>query len=110
MSELGDLAELELDGRLTPEDVHENLELGLVFVDLGDLAREVGERTFFDPHGLALFVLETRTGLLRGLDPLDLDLKYSLHRAPRRREGLGPGTDEAGDAGRVADRGPRVVV
>src|SRR5580698_10319578 len=27
MSELGDLAELELDGRLTPEDVHEHLEL-----------------------------------------------------------------------------------
>src|SRR5580698_10465513 len=32
-SELGDLAELELDGRLTPEDVHEHLELQLVFVD-----------------------------------------------------------------------------
>src|SRR5579862_1475272 len=87
MSELGDLAELELDGRLTPEDVHENLELRLVFVDLGDLAREVGERTFFHPHGLALFVLESRAGLLRGLDTLDLDLQDALDLAPRKGEG-----------------------
>src|SRR6202035_4578985 len=39
--ELRDLAELELDRRLAAEDVDEDLELELVLVDLGNLAREV---------------------------------------------------------------------
>src|SRR5688572_19367532 len=56
--QLGDFGELELDGRLPPEDVHEHLELELVLVDLDDLAGEVGERAFLDPHGLAHLVLE----------------------------------------------------
>src|ERR1700689_175883 len=46
--QLGDLAELELDRRLPAEDVDQHLELELVFVDFGDLAREVGERPFLD--------------------------------------------------------------
>src|SRR3974377_1703320 len=37
--ELGDLAELELHGGLAAEDVHEHLQLQLVFVDLVALAR-----------------------------------------------------------------------
>src|SRR5580658_3132169 len=57
-SELGDLAELELDGRLTPEDVHEHLEFQLVFVDLVDLSREVGEGAFLHPDRLAHLVLQ----------------------------------------------------
>src|SRR3546814_311625 len=60
--ELGDLGELELDGRLTPEDVDEDLELELVLVDLDDLAGEVGEGAFLDPDGLAHLVLEAGLG------------------------------------------------
>src|SRR3546814_6943281 len=60
--ELGDLGELELDGRLTPEDVDEDLELELVIVDLDDLAGEVGEGAFLDPDGLAHLVLEAGLG------------------------------------------------
>src|ERR1700730_9400746 len=41
--ELCDLAEFELDRGLPAEDVDQDLELQLILVDLGDLAREVGE-------------------------------------------------------------------
>src|SRR6188474_3256787 len=57
-SELGDLAEVHLDERLAPEDVHQDLELHVVGVDLGDLAGEVGERAFLHADALADLVLE----------------------------------------------------
>ena len=66
--ELGDLAELELDRGLPPEDVDQHLELELVLVDLDDLAGEVGERALVDPDRLAVLVLEA------GLAPLRRDL------------------------------------
>src|SRR5580692_9776200 len=62
--ELGDLAELELDRGLPAEDIDQHLELELVLVDLGDLAREVGERALLDPHRLVDLVLEARPPLL----------------------------------------------
>src|SRR5437870_4765600 len=68
--ELGDLAELELDRRLAAEDVHQDLELELVLVDLRDLAREIGEGTLANPDALAHVVLEPRPGLLRCLRSL----------------------------------------
>ena len=42
--ELLDLVEPELDRNLPLEDVHQNLELLLIGVDVDDLAVEVGER------------------------------------------------------------------
>src|SRR5215211_4188802 len=45
LSELRDLAELELDWCLTSEDVHEHRELRTGDVDVGDRAVEVGERS-----------------------------------------------------------------
>src|SRR5438270_5929423 len=80
--ELGDLAELELDGRLPPEDVDEHLELELVFVDLGDLAREVGEGPLADPHALAHLVLQAGSALLLRFEALDLDLEDVLDLGP----------------------------
>src|SRR5579875_2923556 len=55
--ELRHMGEVELDGRLAPEDVDQHLELQLVFVDLGDRAAEVGEGPLADPHRLAQLVL-----------------------------------------------------
>src|SRR3546814_18230569 len=60
--ELGDLGELELDGRLAAEDVDEDLELELVLVDLDAPAGEVGAGAFLDPDGLAHLVLEAGLG------------------------------------------------
>src|SRR5580704_11736294 len=110
--ELGDLAELEFDRGLPAEDVDQHLELELVLVDLGDLAREVGERAFLDPHRLVDLVLEARPPLLgrRAGHALDLDLEDVLHLAPRQRGRLGAWADEAGHTRRVADGPPRVVV
>src|SRR5690242_7435671 len=76
-SELGDLAELELDGRLPPEDVDQHLQLQLVGVDLHDLAREVGERPLPHPDALARLVLEA------GLAGLDDALAVALGRQER---------------------------
>ena len=59
-SELGYLAELELDRGLATEDVDEHLQLKLVLVDLGNLAGEVGERTLLDSNRVADLVLEAR--------------------------------------------------
>src|SRR4029079_1855242 len=63
--QLGDLAEVHLDERLPPEDVDQDLELHVVGVDLGDLAREVGERAFLDAHALTDLVLQPRLGQRR---------------------------------------------
>src|ERR671911_261733 len=109
--ELGDLAELELDRGLAPEDVDQHLELELVFVDLDDLAGEVGERAFLDPHGLAHLVLETGLGALRHLLlGAALEDEERLDVAPGQRRRLGALADEPGHARRVADDEPRLVV
>src|SRR4051794_28250292 len=65
-SQLGDVAELELNGSLASEDVHEHLELRAVDVDLADDAVEVREWPGDDAHLLADFVLEPRPHLLLG--------------------------------------------
>src|SRR5580693_993071 len=110
--ELRDLAEFELDRRLPAEDVDQHLELELVLVDLRDLAREVGERPFLDPDRLVDLVLEAGPGALGGAAPPTflLHLEDVLDFAPRQRRRLGAGSDEPGDARRVADRTPGVVV
>src|SRR5580704_13739767 len=109
--ELGDLAEFELDRRLPAEDVDQHLELELVLVDLGDLAREVGERAFLDPHRLVDLVLEPGAAALRArLGALDLDLEDVLDLPARQRRRLGPRSHEAGDTRGVADGAPGVVV
>src|SRR5205809_7305800 len=97
-SELRHLAEVELDGSLAAEDVDEHLELHLVLVDLGDLAREVGERPLAHAHRLARLVLEARPRLLRPFPALGLDLQDALDLLARERRRLGGGTHEAGDA------------
>src|SRR5271166_5975141 len=84
-SELGDLAELELDRCLTAEDVDEHLELQLVLVDFRDLAGEVGERTLLDPDRVANLMLEARLGSLRSLGPLGSHLQDRLHLRARQR-------------------------
>src|SRR4051794_24767399 len=60
------LGELQLHRSLASEDVDQHLELQLVFVDLDDLAREVGEGPLADPHGLAGVVLQPRLASLGG--------------------------------------------
>src|SRR5215203_529465 len=52
-SYLLDLIVANLHRRLAAEDRHQDLELGGVLVDLGDLAREVGQRAGDDLDGLA---------------------------------------------------------
>src|SRR5580698_8252889 len=94
--QLGDLTEFELDRGLPAEDVDQHLELELVFVDFGDLAREVGEGTFLDPDRLVDLVLQAGPGAL-GLSAgatLDLDLQDVLDLTTRQRRGLGTRTDE----------------
>src|SRR5206468_4062752 len=110
--ELGDLAELELDGRLAPENVHEHLEFRLVDVDLADRAVEVGEGAGDDPDLLPHLELEPGPGLLAlaGHARLLLDAEDRLDLLAGERRGLGPAPDEPGDTRRVAHDPPRVVV
>src|SRR5580658_4139468 len=77
--QLCDLAEFQLDRGLPAEDVDQHLQLELVFVDLGDLAGEVGKRALLDSDRLVDLVLEAGPGALRrGLDALGLDLEDAL--------------------------------
>src|SRR3989440_11595700 len=105
--ELLDLVEGQLHGDLALEDVHEHLQLLLVRVDVDDLAVEVGEwaRGYLDRLAERVLDLGARALTGRGAgaqDPVDLAL--------RQRHGLRAGADEAGDAGRVLDHRPGVVV
>src|SRR5947209_14665431 len=108
--ELRDLAELQLDGGLPAEDVHEDLQLHLVFVDLGDGAGEVRERPFSHPNALADLEHRPVAGLLGPVGAGRLDLQDALDLFAGQRGGLGAQADEPGDARRVADDPPGVVV
>src|SRR6266568_7536825 len=104
LAHLLDLKQVELDGRLAPEHVDEHFELALLWVDLVDLAVEVGERTVDHPHGLADRELDAdlrRLLLHLLLDRPDLFLL--------QRDGAVRRADEARDAGRVPDDEPRLV-
>src|SRR6516165_9276554 len=63
--QLLDLAELQLDRGLPPEDVDQHLDLELVLVDLGDVPREVGERPLLDADRLVQLELVRRAAPLR---------------------------------------------
>src|SRR5918992_3642639 len=65
--DLLDLVEADLDRGLPTEDRHEDLELSRVLVDLGDLAREVGQRPGHHLDGLADLELGPRARPLGGL-------------------------------------------
>src|SRR5829696_378918 len=97
-----DLAERQLDRSLAAEDGDEHLQLLLLGVDLVDGGRERGERTVHDGEGLAT---SGAGGSRRGGRRQDL---HDLVEGERRRLGRRP--DETGDARRVADRAPRLVV
>src|SRR5829696_8539419 len=117
-----DLAERQLDRSLAAEDGDEHLQLLLLGVDLVDGGRERGERTVHDGDGLADLEVDNggrggsgaaggglatsgAGGSRRGGRRQDL---HDLVEGERRRLGRRP--DETGDARRVADRAPRLVV
>src|SRR5689334_11347834 len=101
--QLGDLTELELDGRLPSEDVDQDFELRTVDVDLRDRTVEVGERAGDDAHLLAFLELDPRPGLLLDHRPFGLhDAEDVLDLLAGERGGPRPArADEAGDTGRV---------
>src|SRR6185437_1966324 len=120
---LGDLAERQLDWGLAAEDGHQHLELLCVHVDLVDRGRERGDRAVHDGDRLAdlevdldgrlaartrgdVGGLPARGGLL-GLDARQEELDDVVVGQRRR---LRRGAHEAGDARRVADGAPRLVV
>src|SRR6266511_1072431 len=100
-SELLDLVEGELDRGLAAEDRHQHLELLLVGVDLGDRAGELGEGAGGHGDRLADLPFDARLELLDRLGLEDLG-DFLLG----QRGGLGPGADEAGHTGGVADHVP----
>src|SRR2546426_6234142 len=70
--ELGDLLEREFDGRLPAKDVDEDLQFGLIHIDVRDRAGEVGERPRDHPDTLTHLELEAGLQPLDGLDLQDL--------------------------------------
>src|SRR5438105_3216895 len=103
--ELGDLLEREFDGCLPAKDVDEDLQLGLIHIDVRDRAGEVGERARDHPDTLAHLELEA------GLQPLDgLDLQDLLDLSGGQRHRLCARPDEARHAWRAAHDVPGVVV
>src|SRR3954453_9445390 len=120
-SDLRDLVERQLDGRLAAEDGHQHLQLPLLGVDLVDRGGEGRERPVHDGHRLTDLEVHNSgrgggspagrlaAGGARGLGGRrgDEDLPALVE---GERRGTGRGSDEAGDAGGVADRAPRLVV
>ena len=64
--ELRDLSEVKFNRCFTTEDVNKNFDLELVFVDLGDVARERCERTSLDLHCVVYFEFVRRSATLGG--------------------------------------------
>src|SRR5580698_7209760 len=104
--ELGDLGEVELHRGLSSEYVHQHLDLQLVLVDLGHVARERGEGAGLDLDGVVDLELVGRHATLgrRDLDAFDVRSDDVVDLAARegRRSGL-LGADEARHPGCRAD-------
>src|SRR5579885_905961 len=104
------LIELQLHRGGAPEDDHRRLDPLALEIHLGDLAGEIRERAAGDPHVVAH--LDIDDGRLLALDPCDdhlpaedlADLRV-LH-----RNRLFAGAHVLGDAGRLPDHAPGVVV
>src|SRR6266496_570464 len=118
--ELGYLAERQLDRGLAAEDRDQHLQLLVHGVDVADRGGKGGERTVHDRDRLAdreVYELDLRLlrrgraaaatdrGRLLGRRRKDLDDLVQRERRRTRR-----GADESGDARRVADGPPRLVV
>src|SRR2546430_16404886 len=98
------LKQVQFDRRLPAEHVDQHLQLALLWVDLVDLAVEVGERSIDHSHRFADLELDAdlrRLLLHLLLDRADLFFLEG-HRAVRV-------ADEAGHARSVADDEPRLV-
>src|SRR2546428_3259762 len=80
--ELGDLLEREFDGRLPAKDVDEDLQFGLIHIDVRDRAGEVGERPRDHPDTLTHLELEAGPHPPHGPGPHDL---LDPSRGPRHR-------------------------
>src|SRR3989442_1460691 len=107
--DLRHLVEGELDRRLPVEDVDEDLELGLLHVDLGDGPGEVRKGPGNDAHDVAFLPLQAERRLHLGLllhreDLLDLTLRQRCRLRP------GPAGHEPRDPGRVPHDVPGIVV
>src|SRR5437763_10645833 len=106
--DLGDLAEGELDRRLTTEDRDQYLQLLRVRIDFIDGRGQRRERAVHDSDRLADLVVDD----LRNLGFLFL---FGLRREDARdliegeRRGAAALPDETGDAGGVPYGGPRLV-
>src|SRR5215218_2775934 len=121
-SDLRDLGERQLDGRLAAEDGDQHLQLLLLGVDLVDGGGQGRERTVHDGDRLTDLEVDdgdrrgggaARGGLATG-GPGRLRRRgghQDLHDlVDRQRRGAGGGAHEAGDTRGVADRAPRLVV
>src|SRR5881296_1162932 len=98
VSDLLNLKKIKFHRRGAAEDRHHHLQRVLVEVHLVDHAVEAGERSFVDPHLLALLEHVLRLRLL-GRRPHLLENLLDFVFAERRR--LRAGADEAGDLRRV---------
>src|SRR5450830_978913 len=112
-SDLGDLAERQLDRGLPAEDRHQHLELLRLGVDLGNGGGERVERTVGDGHGLAdrEVDLDLLGGLGLGLLGLGSEARGE-HREDlvrRQRHRLVGVPDEPGHTRSVPDGAPRLV-
>src|SRR3954466_13786223 len=105
MSDLLHLVVPDLDGSLATEDGDEHLQLRRVLIDLGDLAREIGERTRDHLDRFADRELGPARDLLR-----DLAVQQAVHLGLGQRDRLVGGADEPGHAGRALDDLPGILV
>src|SRR5690349_19420304 len=104
LSDLLHLVVPDLNGSLAPEDRDQDLELRRVLVDLGDLAREIGQRPGDHLDGLADRELGAASRPLRRLA-----VKKAVHLGLGERDRLVSRAHEAGHAGSVLDQVPGVV-
>src|SRR3990170_1498733 len=103
-----DVFESDLDRCVATEDIDQNLDLGLVEIDVLDDAGEVGKRSGDDPDGFAHLPARFEPGSL--LLFLLAYAKEAFHFPARQRSRLVRPTHETGPPGGVADGVPGIVV
>ena len=107
LSDDSDLVKVELDRRLAAKDHQRDLELACLGVNLGDLAIKVGKRAIGDADGRTNLNINRRT---LGRIALTGTTSHLIVLVAGKRSGLAVAAQETGDAGRVANTRPCIVI
>ena len=109
-SYFGDLSKIKFYGRLPTEDIYENFDLQLLFINFDYFALEISEWPLFDSNTFVQFVYETRLYLPLWFISVFLDCKEIINFFTTQRRGFASGTFKTSHSWGVTNHMMHIVI